>query len=110
MDAMTAPPHEYVLARAVLLDALYALGPHLHAVVLVGAQAVYPYTGDADLAIAPTTTDADLVLSPVQLLDEKRDRAADGVRVGEVPHAPGGEAREQAHRISSIAPQRLESR
>ena len=70
MDAMTSPPHEYVLARAVLLDALYALGPHLHAVVLVGAQAVYLHTGDADLAIAPTTTDADLALSPVQLLDE----------------------------------------
>ena len=70
MDALTAPPHEYVPARAVLLDALNALGPHLHAVVLVGAQAVYLHTGDADLAIAPTTPDADLALSPVQLLDE----------------------------------------
>lgn len=70
MVAMITPPHEYVLARAVLLDALYALGPHLDAVVLVGAQAVYLHTRDADLAIAPTTTDADLALSPVQLLDE----------------------------------------
>ena len=67
---MTAPPHEYVLARAVLLDALDALGQHLDAVVLVGAQAVYLHTGDADLAVAPTTTDADLALSPAKLLDE----------------------------------------
>lgn len=35
----SVPPPEYVLARAVLLDALEALGPHLDALVLVGAQA-----------------------------------------------------------------------
>ena len=44
-----------------------------------------------------------------QLLDENRDRAADGVRVGEVPHAPGSEARDQARWISTIAPQRRQS-
>ena len=62
-------PNEYVLARSVLLDALGALGPHLDGVILVGAQAVYLHTGDADLNVPPTTTDADLALSPSRLVD-----------------------------------------
>jgi hypothetical protein len=66
--AVTTPP-EYVLARSVLLDALVALGPHLDAVVLVGAQAVYLHTGEADLNVPPTTTDADLAIAPGKLLD-----------------------------------------
>jgi hypothetical protein len=65
---MTSP--EYRQARTVLLDALDGLGPHRDAVVLVGAQAVYLHTGDADFATAPTTTDADLVLVPDLLADE----------------------------------------
>lgn len=69
MDAVTVPP-EYVLARSVLLDALQALAPHLDALVLVGAQAVYLHTGDANLIVVPTTTDADLALFPAKLLDE----------------------------------------
>lgn len=67
MTQAAAP--EYVLARSVLLDALDALGVHRDAVVLVGAQAVYLQTGDADLAVAPMTTDADLALAPAQLRD-----------------------------------------
>lgn len=63
-------PPEYVAARRVLLDALDALGAHLDAVILVGAQAVYLHAGTADLATAPTTTDADLVLSPSRLRPE----------------------------------------
>jgi hypothetical protein len=43
-----------------LLDALVALEPHIDALVLVGAQATYLHTGDADLAVAEYTTDADL--------------------------------------------------
>ncbi len=39
----------YVIARRVLLDAVEALGDHRHATVLVGAQAVYLHTTDADL-------------------------------------------------------------
>jgi hypothetical protein len=62
-------PAEYVLARSVLLDALEALRPHLDAVILVGAQAIYLHTGDADLNIPPTTTDADLALTPNKLGD-----------------------------------------
>lgn len=57
----------YVRARSALLDALDALEPHLDALVLVGAQAVYLHTGDADLAVAEYTTDADLALSPADL-------------------------------------------
>ena len=64
------PAAEYVLARRVLLDVLDALGPHRDAVVLVGAQAVYLHTGDADLNVAPMTTDADIALAPDRLLDE----------------------------------------
>ncbi len=66
----TSPPPEYVLARSVLLDVLQALDPHLDALVLVGAQAVYLHTGDADLIVVPTTTDTDLALFPAKLLDK----------------------------------------
>lgn len=54
----------YVIARRVLLDALDALGAHRDATILVGAQAIYLHTGDADLGVAAYTTDADLTLDP----------------------------------------------
>ncbi len=54
----------YVIARRVLLDALDALGEHRGATILVGAQAIYLHTGDADLGVAEYTTDADLALDP----------------------------------------------
>jgi hypothetical protein len=54
----------YVAARSVLLDALEALGSHRDALVLVGAQAIYLYTGDVDLAVAEHTTDADVAIDP----------------------------------------------
>jgi hypothetical protein len=57
----------YVRARAALLDAAQALGAHFDAVVLVGAQAVYLHTGDAELAVAEYTTDADFAISPIEL-------------------------------------------
>ena len=60
----------YVAARGVLLDALFALAPHGKAVIVVGAQAVYLRTGDANLAIAPYTTDGDLVINPSLLGDD----------------------------------------
>jgi hypothetical protein len=59
----------YIIARRVLLDALEALGPHSEAVILVGAQAIYLHTGEADLAVAAYTTDADLALDPELLSD-----------------------------------------
>ena len=66
----------YVAARRVLLDALTALEPHIDAVILAGAQAVYLHTGTADLAVAPYTTDGDLVLDPRLLEDAPELEAA----------------------------------
>ena len=43
-----APDPVYVRARTALLDAADALVEQLHAVVLVGAQAIYLHAGDAD--------------------------------------------------------------
>lgn len=63
------PDPLYVRARAALLDTLDALEPHLDALVLVGAQAIYLHTGDADLAVAQYTTDADFSVSPGELAD-----------------------------------------
>ena len=67
-----APDPEYVLARRVLLDALQALGEQRSAVVLVGAQAIYLHSGDADLAVAPYTTDGDVVLDPSRLRNDPK--------------------------------------
>ncbi len=64
-----APDPLYVRARAGFLDAVEALGVHLESVVLVGAQAIYFHTGDADLTVAEYTTDADFTLSPGDLAD-----------------------------------------
>lgn len=66
---MTEPDPLYIAARRILLDVLVALKPHLGAVVVVGAHAIYLRTGDAGLAIAPFTTDADLALQPQILAD-----------------------------------------
>lgn len=61
-----APDPLYVRARRTLLD---ALEPHLDAIVLVGAQAVYLHTAAAELAVAEHTTDADLAIAPGDLAD-----------------------------------------
>lgn len=58
---------EYVEARRVLLDVLTALEPHLDAVVLVGAQAVYLRTEGRIEGYQPFTTDADIVLDASRL-------------------------------------------
>lgn len=67
-----APEPLYVLARRVLLDALDALDEQRDAVILVGAQAVYLYTGKADLAVAEHTTDGDIAIDPSALRSEPR--------------------------------------
>lgn len=51
-----------VTARAALLDALEALGPHRDAVVLIGAQAIYIHTGKADIVLPAFTKDTDLAI------------------------------------------------
>ena len=65
-----APDPLYAEARRVLLDAAEALAAHLDSIVLVGAQAIYLHTGDADFAVAEFTTDADLGLDPTNLAGE----------------------------------------
>lgn len=79
----------YVLARAVLLDALDALGDQRSAVIVVGAQAVYMHTGAVDLAVPEFTIDADITIDPALLHDVPEIEAAmlgarftRGVRVG----------------------------
>lgn len=62
-----APRIEYIEARRVLLDALDAMQPHLDAVVLVGAQAVYLRTAGRIEGYQPFTTDADVVVDPTLL-------------------------------------------
>lgn len=59
-----------VAARAALLDALEALAAQPDAVVLVGAQAIYMYTGDAPVAVAAFTKDADFALDTNHLSDD----------------------------------------
>jgi len=59
----------YVKSRRALLDALEALEDHRDGLILVGAQAIYLYTGEADVPIATRTKDSDLVLDP-SLLQE----------------------------------------
>jgi hypothetical protein len=56
----------------VLLNALQALDEQRSAVVLVGAQAIYLHTGDADLAVAPYTTDGDLAIDPSRLRNDPK--------------------------------------
>lgn len=58
-----------IAARSALLDALTALNDHRDRVV-VGAQAVYLRSGQADVAIAEFTKDSDLVLDPRGLAEE----------------------------------------
>jgi len=62
----------YVTARKALLDVLDVLGPHIKSVILVGAQAIYVHTGDAEFAVSPFTYDADLAINPGELADAPR--------------------------------------
>ncbi|MFE4822893.1 hypothetical protein ACFRFU_42065 [Streptomyces sp. NPDC056704] len=59
-----------IAARRVLLDGLTALHPHLDAITVVGAQAVYLRTPGAAIRNAPFTSDGDLSIDPVLLEDE----------------------------------------
>src|SRR3954453_967506 len=62
----------YIQARRVLLDALVALADHRRAVILVGAQAIYLHTREADIAVAEYTTDGDIALDPSLLADDPK--------------------------------------
>ena len=63
---------EYIKARKALLDVIEVLQPHLSSIILIGAQAIYVHTGDAEFAISPFTYDADLALNPDQLVAEPK--------------------------------------
>lgn len=65
----------YVASRRALLDALEALADQIGSVILIGAHAVYVYTGEADVPIATRTKDSDLALDPSQLQDSPLLRA-----------------------------------
>jgi hypothetical protein len=70
-----SPPGDAELlinARRVLLDALQALAAHCDALVVIGAQAIYLHTGQADIALAEATKDSDLAIDPRALLDAPR--------------------------------------
>ncbi|RSS80662.1 hypothetical protein EF919_40525, partial [Streptomyces sp. WAC02707] len=58
------PDQLTVVARRVLLDGLTALSPHLEALTVVGAQAVYLRTPDAAIRNSPFTSDGDLSIDP----------------------------------------------
>jgi hypothetical protein len=48
------------------------LGEQRDALVLVGAQAIYLHTGDADIAVPAFATDGDLVIEPARLKEEPK--------------------------------------
>ena len=54
----------YARSRLSLLDVLEALSEHRDGVILIGAHAVYMYTGEADVPNATRTKDSDLALDP----------------------------------------------
>lgn len=62
----------YVRSRRALLDALEALEEQRDSLILVGAQAVYLHTGEADVPIATWTKDSDVAIDPSLLRDDPR--------------------------------------
>jgi hypothetical protein len=82
---MTADPL-YVAARRVLLDALEDLHDHRDAIIIVGAQAVYLRTGDANVGVAEYTTDGDLAINSDRLASRPLLEEAMGRRF---EHKPG---------------------
>lgn len=76
---MTIDPY-YVAARRVLLDALEDLVDHREAIIVVGAQAVYLRTGEANVGVAEYTTDADLAVATDVLADYPLLEEAMGTR------------------------------
>lgn len=100
------PDPLYVRARTVLLDAVEALGAHLDAIVLVGAQAIYLQTGDADLAVAEYTTDADFTISPGELSDAPLLDALLGAAGFTAREHPGGWLSRDGIYVDIMVPER----
>jgi hypothetical protein len=86
------PTSVTVAARQVLLDALEALHAHHRALIVVGAQAVYLRSRDADFTVAAFTTDGDITLDPAHLGPDPRLDAAMEAGGFMLAHGPGGDA------------------
>lgn len=69
-------PDLLVRARSALLDAIDALAEQHDALIVIGAQAVYLWTGGMDMALAEATKDSDVALDPRSLSDYPRIEAA----------------------------------
>ncbi|MGH7804777.1 MAG: GSU2403 family nucleotidyltransferase fold protein [Candidatus Binatia bacterium] len=97
-------------ARRALLDALEALHEHRDALVLVGAQAVYFYTGDADVPIATQTKDADLAVVPSALrIDPRLEVAMRSARFHQDDeiHQPGEWISHDGYPVELLVPKGL---
>jgi len=80
----------YIAARRALLDVLDALEAHRDAIVVVGAQAIYIHTGEAEFSVAEFTTDADIAIDPAKLQDEPRiEEALEARGFARDPRQPG---------------------
>ncbi len=77
MNSLGGNPDDLLVrARGVLLDALEALAEQRHAVIVIGAQAVYLRTGGVDVALAEMTKDSDVAPDPRCLSEVPRIEAA----------------------------------
>jgi hypothetical protein len=99
-----------LVARRGLLDALEALRPHLDALVLIGAQAIYLHTGAANVALAETTKDSDLaldtrVLSDTPLLEQAMGEA--GFRLDANAPQPGSWLNREDIPVDLLVPEAL---
>ena len=54
-------------SRAAMLDVLEALEPHLQAIIVIGAHAIYLRQASTTVALAPLTKDSDLAIDPREL-------------------------------------------
>ncbi|WP_166969494.1 hypothetical protein [Brevibacterium atlanticum] len=96
-----------VRSRSTLLDALEALRAQGHAVIVIGAQAVYLRTGGIDVALAEATKDSDVTIDPRRLNDapllEEAMRSAGFFPLDQ----PGSWAREDGIPIDLMVPEGL---
>lgn len=99
-----------VRARAALLDALEALAQHRHAVIVIGAQAIYLHTGGTALALAEATKDSDLAIDPRPLdpepLVEDAMRVA-GFELDTVARQPGAWVNTDGIPVDLMVPEAL---
>lgn len=101
-----APNPLFVESRAALLDVLDALGEHADRVVLVGAQAIYLWTGAVTTAVAPFTKDADVALIPPVGPDPALEDAMRAARLQQRGNEPGIWIREGAQ-VDLLVPEAL---